>query len=356
MTGAQGTAGTVGATGPTGMTGAQGSADTAAQVLAKLITVDGAGSGLDADLLDGQSSAVFAPIASPALTGNPTAPTPTAGDNDTSIATTAFATTADNLRVLKAGDTMTGQLTLAPTGVAPILTLNKFGSGVTSLIEGRMGGTLRWAMHLGDGSSETGSASGSNFLLTAYNDAGTRINDPITISRATGLLTLSGDPTAALGVATKQYVDARNAGKAAFFAHKNGTNQTGIASSGFTKLTATTEGFDAGSYYDAANSKWTPPAGVVFLCVAATASATWAASSSLFAVNVFKNGSRILQTAAYCMGGSIGNELAACIAGFDVANGTDYYEWYCYPITSSGTATVNGGANISYFTGAWLGP
>lgn len=34
----------------------------------------------------------FAPLASPALTGNPTAPTPTAGDSDTSIATTAFVT------------------------------------------------------------------------------------------------------------------------------------------------------------------------------------------------------------------------------------------------------------------------
>jgi hypothetical protein len=36
-----------------------------------------------------------APLASPAFTGNPTAPTPTAGNNDTSIATTAFVTTAD---------------------------------------------------------------------------------------------------------------------------------------------------------------------------------------------------------------------------------------------------------------------
>lgn len=35
-----------------------------------------------------------APLASPAFTGNPTAPTPTAGDNDTSIATTAFVTAA----------------------------------------------------------------------------------------------------------------------------------------------------------------------------------------------------------------------------------------------------------------------
>jgi hypothetical protein len=34
--------------------------------------------------------AAKAPLASPALTGNPTAPTPSAGDNDTSIATTAF--------------------------------------------------------------------------------------------------------------------------------------------------------------------------------------------------------------------------------------------------------------------------
>lgn len=35
-------------------------------------------------------AATYAPLASPALTGNPTAPTATVGDNDTSIATTAF--------------------------------------------------------------------------------------------------------------------------------------------------------------------------------------------------------------------------------------------------------------------------
>lgn len=35
-------------------------------------------------------AATYAPLASPALTGNPTAPTATAGDNDTSLATTAF--------------------------------------------------------------------------------------------------------------------------------------------------------------------------------------------------------------------------------------------------------------------------
>src|SRR4029077_15774093 len=38
--------------------------------------------------------APYAPLASPSLTGNPTAPTPTVGDNDTSLATTAFVTAA----------------------------------------------------------------------------------------------------------------------------------------------------------------------------------------------------------------------------------------------------------------------
>jgi hypothetical protein len=67
-----------------------------------------------------------APLASPVFTGDPQAPTPAASDNDTSIATTAFVTTAasvkadktyvdtqDALKVAKAGDTMTGLLTLS---------------------------------------------------------------------------------------------------------------------------------------------------------------------------------------------------------------------------------------------------
>lgn len=55
--------GPVGATGPPGAPGApgSGSADTAAQILAKLVTVDGSGSGLDADTLDGLDSSGFLP-------------------------------------------------------------------------------------------------------------------------------------------------------------------------------------------------------------------------------------------------------------------------------------------------------
>ena len=50
----------------------------------------GSGNGLDADKLDGNEGAYYAPIDSPSLTGTPTAPTPTAGDSSTKIATTAF--------------------------------------------------------------------------------------------------------------------------------------------------------------------------------------------------------------------------------------------------------------------------
>jgi hypothetical protein len=92
---------------------------TAADVLTKIKTVDGIGSGLDADLLQGNDGphykartnhtgvqaqstvvnlvsdlATKAPLASPVFTGDPTAPTPATGDNDTSIATTAFVQTA----------------------------------------------------------------------------------------------------------------------------------------------------------------------------------------------------------------------------------------------------------------------
>ena len=47
--------GSTGQAGPSGPTGPAGSADTPEQVLGKLVTVDGAGSGLDADFLQGRS-------------------------------------------------------------------------------------------------------------------------------------------------------------------------------------------------------------------------------------------------------------------------------------------------------------
>lgn len=63
-------------------------------VLSQVLASGGAGSGLDADLLDGQQGSFYAPVTSPALQGTPTAPTATTGTNNTQIATTAFVETA----------------------------------------------------------------------------------------------------------------------------------------------------------------------------------------------------------------------------------------------------------------------
>lgn len=66
--------------------------------------------------------AALAPLASPAFTGNPTAPTPAAGDNDISVATTAFVQQAVGGRLALSGGVMTGMVTVA--GVAEGLRLS----------------------------------------------------------------------------------------------------------------------------------------------------------------------------------------------------------------------------------------
>jgi hypothetical protein len=89
-------------------------ANQALDVLNAVKTVDGSGSGLDADLLDGQQGSYYAPVQSPAFTGTPTASTAAAGTNTTQIATTAFVTAAAALKANLASPAFTGTPT-APT-------------------------------------------------------------------------------------------------------------------------------------------------------------------------------------------------------------------------------------------------
>ena len=86
ITGDTGPTGITGATGPTGLTGATGSTGAT-----------------------GATGTVS--LASPAFTGTPTAPTAAAGTNTTQLATTAFVTTADNLKANLSGATFTGIVT-----------------------------------------------------------------------------------------------------------------------------------------------------------------------------------------------------------------------------------------------------
>jgi hypothetical protein len=130
----EGATGATGATGPVGPTGPQGIIADApsdggyyARRNATWQTPPGGGNvsvagtpvagqtaqWTSANTITGIDAVAYAPLASPTFTGTPTAPTPTLGDNDASVATTAFVQgTVSGTAVLKNGDTMTGALTL----------------------------------------------------------------------------------------------------------------------------------------------------------------------------------------------------------------------------------------------------
>ena len=68
-------------------------------------------------------------------------------------------------------------------------------------------GAMRWRLDLGDGTTEGGGNSGTLFQLLAYSDAGAQLHQVLKAARSDGLLEVKGSPTAAKGIATKQYVD-----------------------------------------------------------------------------------------------------------------------------------------------------
>jgi hypothetical protein len=164
-----------------------------------------------------------ADLASPVLTGNPTAPTPTAGDNDTSVATTAFVTgavatavagaptganktyidTADNLRVLKAGDTMTGNLHISVADGALGLLVNGTTRGVR-FVGATTGMSIEGVDSTGVGSFQRLALNGSDVYVIpplATANIVQVLATTASSSPATGALTVAGG----MGVAGSGY-------------------------------------------------------------------------------------------------------------------------------------------------------
>jgi hypothetical protein len=141
------------------------------------------------------------------------APTPTAGDISTKIATTAYV----NNYLPLAGGTMTGNLNI--NNGYPTISLNKStGGAVANQILGYTYVTSayqpRWAMQLGNATTEANTADGSDFAIYSYNNAGAYTGNPFLITRSTNVTTFSNTPvfpTATLGTnntqgATTQFV------------------------------------------------------------------------------------------------------------------------------------------------------
>lgn len=139
-------------------------------------------------LSDIPSVAGLAPLASPAFTGSPTAPTPTAGDNSTKVATTAFVQEAISGTAWSATNTVaviarhTGKETVSiPSGGNLVADLSGWNDGVQTFVVLQPSGAYTVASNVeycGYGTWPTNTA-----LCVAWPYAGTLYVNPITIIR-----------------------------------------------------------------------------------------------------------------------------------------------------------------------------
>lgn len=143
-------------------------------------------------------------------------------------------------------------------------------------------------------------------------------------------------------------INAVLASKPCFSANKNGTNQTGVTSATDTKVTFTTEEFDNGGYYDAANSKWTPPAGICRVTVGLNFTNANMVDQSGFRCEIWKNGVKFRETFSVTSG--TGNQGPAQCSCLIQVNGTDYIEAYAR-CDGAGDKTISGSTNTSFFCG-----
>ncbi|MET0643132.1 MAG: hypothetical protein ABWZ17_02065 [Candidatus Binatia bacterium] len=101
--------------------------------------------------------------------------------------------TGVNTKVAKAGDTMTGGLTVSYANAQ--ISLTKAASGQSSNLAGTTGANVRWLLQLGDATVESGSNTGSHFSVHRYTDTGVYLGNPLHINRATGDATFANAVT-----------------------------------------------------------------------------------------------------------------------------------------------------------------
>lgn len=208
--------------------------------------------------------------------------------------------------VAKAGDTMSGNLTIDPPSGNPQLVLDKPASGQSAQIVGQLNGARRWQMGMGNGTAEAGANAGSDFTLARYDDSGTLIDTPFLIERKTGLVTA-------------------NVAMPSVLAHRSGAGDTALTQSAWTKINLGTisSGINVGGWSLSAQQGITVPKAGVYLVMAQVdiqtpATANFALLAG-FGLNSFaapaRNG-RIYHSVANNVSYNIGvTGMVACAAG-----------------------------------------
>lgn len=82
-------------------------------------------------------------------------------------------------------------LNLSPVSGSVNINMIKSASGMFNQVVAYTGALIRWVVAIGNTSAESGSDVGSDFTISRYHDAGTFIDNPFTITRSTGAVTVS---------------------------------------------------------------------------------------------------------------------------------------------------------------------
>lgn len=120
-------------------------------------------------------------------------------------------------------------------------------------------------------------------------------------------------------------------------------NQLNIADTTFTKVILDTEGFDVGSDFDTANSRFVAPVSGYYIV---TGSVEWvpntvADGKSVF-VSIYVNGSQYLKSRTPTMTGAlaVNSYIGSSISSIVYCPAGQYIELYCYQATGASTADI----------------
>jgi hypothetical protein len=135
----------------------------------------------------------------------------------------------------------------------------------------------------------------------------------------------------------------------AFVAGKNGTDQTGVASATWTKVTFPTEVFDEGAHFSTVDGRWTPATGRYRVSAAVRFSAN-VVDQQQYLVAIYKNGTVFRQMSEQASGTGV---LDLAVSAIVEANGTDYFEIWARG-NGAGDKTISGATISTWFEGSAL--
>lgn len=146
----------------------------------------------------------------------------------------AGASLATALTIKRSDGLMTATGNFVVSKSNPTVQFNKTASGQAAGFFGYTNTLTRWGVQVGNANSESGSNAGSDFSIDAYNDAGSFLFTPISITRSTGIANFSSHPTVgSASYACRAWVNFNGTGTASIRASANVTSMTDFGTGDF---------------------------------------------------------------------------------------------------------------------------